>query len=228
MRTLIIALLSVSLMACGGGEAPAPKAPKKTESIFVLVENGGTISEVDQPEALNTTINLFHQLTTLSRYRATRDTQIHIVLSAMPNRIAWSGTASQLSAQAADVKELLVFKNTFSDLVMAFEQIETTVKLNQPDTIRLYWIGSTIHVPFQSSEKPVEVEVPQEIPDNLALASIADKLNTLKFMRVHADQDQVLQAYLASLGILKRARQGDIDFALLGEAQTKSRLNSLL
>jgi len=123
---------------------------------------------------------------------------------------------------------LIIFKPTFSDLVMAFDQIETTVNLTQPDSIRLYWIGSTVHVPFQNGNDPIDVEVPQEVPSELALANLASKLTTLKIMRVHPDQDKVLQAYLGSLGILKRARNGDIDFELLGEAQTKSRLNTLL
>ena len=111
---------------------------------------------------------------------------------------------------------------------MAFDQIETTVNLTQPDSIRLYWIGSTVHVPFQQGNDPIDVEVPQEVPSELALANFANKLTTLKIMRVHPDQDKVLQAYLGSLGILKRARSGELNFELLGDAQTKSRLNTLL
>ena len=83
-------------------------------------------------------------------------------------------------------------------------------------------------MPFQQGNDPIDVVVPQEVPSELALANLASKLTTLKIMRVHPDQDKVLQAYLGSLGILKRARNGDIDFELLGEAQTKSRLNTLL
>ena len=81
---------------------------------------------------------------------------------------------------------------------MAFDQIETTVNLTQPDSIRLYWIGSTVHVPFQNGNDPIDVEVPQEVPSELALANLASKLTTLKIMRVHPDQDKVLQAYLGS------------------------------
>ena len=226
MKALLFSILLFTLPACGE-QAPTPKA-QRSEAIFVLIENGGTIMEEDQADALNTALHLFQQLTSLGRRKATRSAQIHIILSALPNRIAWSGTPGQLLAQAEDVKNLIIFKPSFSDLVMAFEQIETTVNLTQPDNIRLYWIGTTIHVPFQSTNNPVEVEVPQEVPSNLALSRLSSRLSTLKILRVHPDQDQILQAYLASLGILKRARNGDLDFVLLGNAQTKSRLKTLL
>jgi len=226
MKLLTAIVFVFTLVACG--EQSPPAQAQKIESIFVLVENGGTIVKEDQGEALNTALNLFQQLTTLGRRRATRNTQIHIVLSAVPNRIAWSGTPDQLMAQAEDVKNLITFKRSFSDLVMAFEQIETTVNLTQPDSIRLYWIGTTIHVPFQTTDEPIEVEVPQEVPSDLALSRLSSRLSALKIMRVHPDQDQILQAYLASLGILERARKGELDFSLLGEAQTRSRLKTLL
>jgi len=226
MKILTTIVFVFALVACG--EQSPPAQAQKTESIFVLVENGGTIMEEDQGEALNTALNLFQQLTTLGRRRATKNVKIHIVLSAVPNRITWSGTPGQLLAQAEDVKNLITFKRSFSDLVMAFEQIETTVNLTQPDTIRLYWIGTTIHVPFQTTDKKIEVEVPQEVPSNLALSRLSARLSSLKIMRVHPDQDKILQAYLASLGILERARKGELDFSLLGVAQTKSRLKTLL
>ena len=70
--------------------------------------------------------------------------------------------------------------------------------------------------------------MPQQVPANLALPNFSDRLSVLKIMRVHPDQDQKLQAYLSSIGILSRAKSGDLDFALLGDAQTKSRIDSLL
>lgn len=227
MKFITTLIFTFALVACGEQTPPTP--PNKTEAIFVLIENAGTVMEEDQAEAFNTALHLFQQLTTLDRRKATKDTQIHIVLSALPNRIAWSGTPDQLMAQAEAVKNLITFKPTFSDLVMAFEQIETTANLIQSDAIRIYWIGTTIHVPFQSNNgEAINIDVPQDVPSNLALARLASRLSVLKIMRVHPDQDQILQAYLASLGILERARKGELDFSLLGEAQTKSRLKTLL
>ena len=224
----LLKILSLSLLLVGCGEqAPVPQA-LPSHAIFVLLENGGTVADADRGDALNTTLHLLEQLTALGRRKATRNAQIHIVLSASPNRIAWSGTPSQLSEQADDVKNLIEFKPSFSDLVMAFEQIETTINLSQPDDIGLYWVGSTVHVPFQSADQAIEVRVPQEVPSDLALGHFADRLSVLKIMRVHPDQDQMLQAYLASLGVLSRARSGELDFSLLGEAQTRSRLKTLL
>ena len=227
MKIIIFTILTFLLAACGQ-QSPNPQAQKR-QAIFVLIENGGTVADADQGDAKETALHLFEQLTKLERRKATRNSQIHIILSATPNRIAWSGTPGQLLAQAIDVKNIIAFKPSFSDLVMAFEQIQTTINLTQPDDVRLYWIGPVIHVPFQSSsDKPIDVSVPQEIPSELALSDFADRLSVLKIIRVHPDQDQVLQAYLASIGVLKRARSGDLDFSLLGAAQTKSHLKSLL
>jgi hypothetical protein len=227
MKHLATIFLCMFLFSCS--ERPATEIKLQTnEAIFVLIENGGTIAPDEQEDALNTSLHLLQQLTKLSRRKTTRNSQVYILLSALPNRIAWSGTARQLLEQAEDIKSLIIFTQSFSDLVMAFEQIETTINLTQPDTVRLYWIGSTIHVPFQDSDKEISVRVPQEVPTELALGNFASRLSTLKIMRVHPDQDQMLQAYLASIGILKRAKSGDLDFALLGNAQTRSKIKDLL
>ncbi len=223
-----ISILFFVLILSACSQDKAQPTPQASEAIFVLIENGGTIAEEDYDEALKTSLNLLQQLTKLGRRKATRHAQIHIVLSALPNRITWSGNAQQLMEQAKQVKDLIAFKKSFSDLVMAFDQINTTINLTQPDLVRLYWVGTTIHVPFQDTNAPINVEVPQEVPANLALAKFADRLSALKIYRVHADQDQIFQAYLGSLGLLAKAKKGGLDFTLLGDAQTRSHINSLL
>ena len=220
-------ILCLFLFSCSD-HANTVNMPQKQEAIFVLIENGGTILSEEQEDALNVSLHLLQQLTKLGRRKASQNTQIHILLSALPNRISWSGTPRQLLEQAEHVKNLITFRQTFSDLVMAFEQIETTINLTQPDSVQLYWIGSAINVPFQDDKSLIEVKVPQEVPANLALGNFASRLKTLKIMRVHPDQDKMLQAYLSSIGILKRAKSGDLDFALLGNAQTSSRIKNLL
>jgi len=229
MKYLAIFILCIFLFSCSDTPSTGERTPNN-EAIFVLVENGGTIAEEEQEDALNVTLHLLQQLTKLGRRKATRDIQVHILLSALPNRIAWSGTPRQLLEQAEHIKSLIIFKPSFSDLVMATEEIETTINLTQPDSVRLYWIGSTINVPFQSndSNSTIVVKVPQEVPSGLALAKFAPRLSVLKIYRVHPDQDQVFQAYLASIEILKRAKSGDLDFALLGAAQTQSKIKNLL
>lgn len=148
-KSIILIVLLLSLTACS---SEIPKQGSQIlipPSIFVLFENGGTVPEKDQEAARDTAFHLLHQLTDLRRRKATRNTQIQIILSALPNRIAWSGTPKQLLEQKDDIKALLSFKQTFSDLVMAYEEIETNIKLTQPNDVKLYWIGPTIHVPFQ-------------------------------------------------------------------------------
>ncbi|MEW8693318.1 MAG: hypothetical protein AB2535_19965 [Candidatus Thiodiazotropha endolucinida] len=226
MKFLKILPVCLFLVACGK-HPPAPQE-RLPESIFVLIENGGTVAENERDEAMETALQLLQQLTSLDRRKATRKAQVHIVLSASPNRIAWSGTPGQLLEQAQEVKKLIVYKPTFSDLVMAFEQIETTINLSQARVVRLYWIGSTVHVPFQKADSEIEVQVPQIVPNNLALRNFADRLSVFKIMRVHPDQDRVLQTYLISIDVMQRARSGALDFSLLGVAQTRSRLKMLL
>ena len=226
MKRVTYLMIFISMMSCAAPPSSGV-VQGKNEAVFVLIENGGTVGEDERQDALSTSLHLLQQLTKLAKRKATRDTQIHILLSALPNRIIWSGTARQLLEQAGYIRDLIVFKNAFSDLVVAFEQINTTINLTQPDSVRLYWIGPTIHVAFQNATKAVEVEVPQDVPA-LALASFATRLSALKIMRVHPDQDQKLQDYLGSIGILDRAKSGNLDFALLGVAQTRSRINDLL
>lgn len=229
MRYLAAVIFCLVLSSCGE-QAPGLSGDKGSEAIFVLIENGGTIAPEEQGDALEVTFHLLQQLTKLDRRKATRGAQIHILLTATPNRIAWSGTPRQLLEQAGEIRDLISFKPTFSDLVMAFEQMETTISLTQAESIRLYWIGSAIHVPIQATDtnSPIEVRVPQEVPANLALGRFAKLLKTLKIMRVHPDQDQMLQTYFASIGVLSRAKSKELDFALLGAAQTKSRMKNFL
>ncbi len=227
MKHFSIIILCLFLFSCSDHSSNESKT-QSNEAIFVLIENGGTIAPEEQDDAMSTALHLLQQLTKLSKRKATRDSQVHILFSALPNRIAWSGSARQLLEQAQNIISLISFKQSFSDLVMAFEQIETTINLTQPDSVRLYWIGSTINVPFQENEGDIEIHVPQVVPANLALGKFADRLTTLKIMRVHPDQDQMLLNYLASISILSRAKSSDLDFALLGHAQTRSKINDLL
>ena len=229
MKHIAPLILCIVLFSCSSHPS-SENTPKNSEAIFVLVENGGTIVSEEQEDAVNTTLNLLQQLTKLGRRHETRNSEIYIILTALPNRIAWSGTPRQLSEQAEEIKSLLVFHQSFNDLMIAFEQMEITINLTEPENVRIYYIGSTVHIPFQpiNNKNKIEVKVPRELPSDLALGNFADRLTTLKIYRVHPDQDQVLQSYLASIGILKRAKSGDLDFALLGKAQTRSKIKNLL
>ena len=222
--SLLAAIVFFSKSETGSATPP----PKPTEAIFVLFENGGTVAMEEQQDAHDTMMHLLHQITKLDRRKATRDVQVYIVLSALPNRIAWSGTPKQMLEQKEDVEALLTFSKSFSDLVMAFEQIKTTSELMGVDRIKLYWLGPTVHVPFQNASNEIVVKVPQVVPPELALSAIAPKLETLKIYRVHPDQDPMLNSYLMTLGILKRAREGTLRFGLYGAAQTNSNLFRLL
>ena len=216
------------LVACSDPAQDTRAPAQKPETIFVIIENGGTVADSDQAHATNTALHLLQHITALSRHKATRNAQVHLILTATPNRLAWSGTPTQLLEQAPHIKELMSFKQSFSDLVMAFEQVETTVTLSGVDKVRLYIIGPFIHVPFQNSDAPIDIHLPQAVPPTLALPNILDHIHVLKFMNVHDDQDMELLNYLRSIGVMARAQQGALEFSLKGTAQTKAALNDLL
>lgn len=225
---LKLIILCLFLAACSD-PAQEPRIPaKQPEAVFILIENGGTVPEEDQAHAMNTALHLLQQVSGLARHKATRGAQVHLILTATPNRLAWSGKPAQLLAQARNVKELITFQPSFSDLVMAFKQVETTIDLSGADKVRLYVIGPFIHVPFQSSDAPIDIHLPQAVPPTLALPDILDHIHVLKFMNVHDDQDMELLTYLRSVGVTQRAQTGKLEFSLKGAAQTKAALDDLL
>lgn len=229
MKHLFSILLSCLFLVACNDSAQENRAPvQKPETIFVIIENGGTVPEKDQAHATKTALHLLQQITALARFKATRNAQVHLILTATPNRLAWSGTPAQLLEQAPHIKELMSFKQSFSDLVMAFKQVETTITLSGADKVRLYVIGPFIHVPFQNSDAPIDIHLPQPVPPTLALPDFLDHIHVLKFINVHADQDMELLNYLRTIGVMARAQQGEMEFSLKGTAQTKAALHDLL
>lgn len=223
MLALLLIYIFVAVMP---DDSHARRKRDSSLAVIVLIENGGTVQNHDA--TMTTVKNLLGQLTNLKRRRATRNAQISIVLSATPNRIAWSGTPKQLLAQAVEVLKLIKFRSGFNDLVLAFEQIDTTIEIAMPEAYRIYWIGPTIHVPFSASDKEIRVSVPQDIPAGLKLAKVAEKASVLKIYGVHPDQDRKLLDYLNASGISKRAARGLMELNLMGQAQTASHLDDLL
>ena len=128
MKDLILILMAIFAITGCGQKAHSNTTKKSEEAIYVLFENGGTVTEEEQEDAKLALLHLFQQFSSLARRKATKHIQINLVLSALPNRIAWSGTPQQLVEQTEYVTSLITFKPTFSDLVMAFDQIETTKK----------------------------------------------------------------------------------------------------
>ena len=157
MHKFIIIIFTILTIA-GCGQAQSTKERAEDNAIFLLFENGGTVPEEQQLDAQETAFHILARASDWRKRRATREAQIYIITSARPNKISWSGTPLQVIEHQEEIMDVLSFRPSFSDLVLAMEQIETTINLNQPDTVRLYWIGPTVHVPFQNSEEPIEVE----------------------------------------------------------------------
>ena len=136
-RAFTAAALSATALglAPGAGAACACKL-----SLYFVIENGGVIGDAEA--AMITIKHALAEATNLRGSRKTRNAEISIVLTANPTQITWSGTPQQLLDNAAAVLELIAFRNTCSDLALAFGQVATTVELTFPDELRLYWIGA--------------------------------------------------------------------------------------
>lgn len=193
---------------------------EKQTAIFVLIENGGTITDKDaQSEAISFMLG---ELADLRKRRATRDTQIHLVLSAMPTEVSWSGTPQQLYDQGARVLELVALRETCSDLVLAWEQIALTARITRPDDLRLIAIGPAIHAGFPCDDEGALITLPQPAPVELRLGEMAGKASYLRMLNVHADQDQMIFDHLEAAGVLARVDAGELDFDLMGAARTRA------
>ena len=105
-------------------------------TFFVVFENGGVVTDPeDQMETARLTLS---ELTDLRRRRATKDATIHIITSANPTEITWSGTPDQLYEQGAAVMEAIQVRSTCSDLSLA-----VTVRARRSAALRVGPIVST-------------------------------------------------------------------------------------
>ncbi|AQQ04134.1 hypothetical protein B0E33_11470 [Roseibium algicola] len=195
-------------------------------AIFLVIENGGVVTD---RKAAETSINyLLGELVKFRRRRATKHALIHIVLSANPTEVTWSGTPAQLYEQGHTVLELIKFKDTCSDLVLAWEQVELTTRITMPDEIRLIGVGPMINASFPCDEGDTTIKLPQPAPKKLALAELAKKASQITLLNVHADQDAVYLNYLQKAGILRRAKKGEIEFDLMDAARTRAANGKIL
>ncbi|PRY94794.1 hypothetical protein BCF33_0394 [Hasllibacter halocynthiae] len=195
-------------------------------TFFIVIENGGVVTD---PEGqMVTARHLLGELTELRRRRATRDSTIHIITSANPTEITWSGTPEQLSQQGAHVLEAIQFRPTCSDLNLAWQEVRNNVRITRPDDLRLVQIGPFIHAGYPCDEGDGLITLPQAVPADVQLGSLAVEASFLRLLNVHADQDEMVLEHLESAGALEHARAGALDFDLMDAARTRSNLGSIL
>ncbi|ARE41328.1 hypothetical protein RGUI_3187 [Rhodovulum sp. P5] len=211
-------LLSVS--------AGAIAAAQTKSAIFLVIENGGVVT--DREAAIETISFTFGELAQLRRRRATKDTQIHLLLTANPTEVSWSGTPQQLFDQGQHVLELIEFRDTCSDLVLAWDQVRLTARITMPDDIQLVGIGPMIHAGFPCDSGETTISLPQSAPAGLALADLAGQASVVRMVNVHADQDEVYLDYFTDAGLIERARAGAVDFDLMDAARTRAALGHIL
>ncbi len=195
-------------------------------TFFVVFENGGVVTDPDgQMAAARLTLS---ELTDLRRRRATKDSTIHIITSANPTEITWSGTPDQLYEQGASVMKALAIRPTCSDLALAWEQVRTTVRITRPDDLRLIGIGPFIHAGYPCDEGDGLITLPQAVPPAVHLGAMAMGASFLRLLNVHADQDEMVLEHLEGAGAIARVTAGELDFDLMDKARTISNLGSIL
>lgn len=220
------ALLATTALALACGLAPVgTQATEEPEhlAIILVVENGGTVQHSESVREAAS--HLLAEITQLRRHRATRDAEITLILSAAPTQVSWSGTPEQLLMDAEGVLALVEVRPTCSDIVRAWQQAETVLRVTMPDEVRLYSIGPAIQAGFPCDGQTISL--PQAVPPEMALARLAEQASVLRLLEVHPDQDEMLLAYLEANGLLERARTGQMQLDILDEARTRARLGNL-
>ena len=91
-----------------------------------------------------------------------------------------------------------------------------------PDEYQLIAIGPMIHAGFPCDEGDTTISLPQDVPTDLMLGELASAASVVRLLNVHADQDEVYLDYLRDVGLVERARNGEVDFDLMDAARTRA------
>lgn len=226
MFTVKILMLSLLLLTSG---VHASSRSNDASPIFIVYENGGaTAGKEERQQATKTILNLLAQASQLGKRKSTRNTPIILIATHQPHGMLWTGTAEQLLASTKHVKKLLTFHDGYSDLTRAYELINTTIALRGISTMRIYHVGSFINIPITAGSGKITVEVPQDIPADLALSKFSSKVTTLSLLNVRKEQKVTLQIYLESIGLLERKAKGTLNLNVFEATETNANLKRLL
>lgn len=221
-RTLAAFALTLALAPIPSGAGDASSDP----AYFVVIENGGVVTDREAAQAvINETLGT---LSEMRRRRSARNAQIHIILSASPTETAWSGTPAQLYEQGAAVLEVISFRDSCSDLVLAYEQVALTARITRPSEVRLIGIGPFIHAGYPCDQGDTTITLPQPVDAQIKLAEIAAEATFLRLLNVHADQDQMVLDHLDASGVMARIDAGELEFDLLDPARTRAASGAIL
>ena len=216
--------LAMAGLAATGPHLPAAAEDEKKAAMFVVIENGATATE---PEAITHTLrNLFGEIVEQRNSRATRQTEINIITSANPTAVTWSGSAQDLFDQGQAVMDAITFEQTCSDVVRAWDQVDTLVMLRAPEIVDLVSVGPAIQYGFPCES--ATISLPQAMPQELKLGDLAHSARSLRMYDVHPDQDEALAAHFAQTGVLARGHAGELELEVRDPAGTRALYGNLL
>ncbi|MEM1149928.1 MAG: hypothetical protein AAGI03_05125 [Pseudomonadota bacterium] len=215
------------ILVLGAASLTSPAAADDDDgklAIFVVVESGGTVQ--DQEAVRTTAHHVLAELTELTSRRANRDAEISIILTSAPSSVAWSGTPRTLQKNPQLAMDSIQFRQTCSDLRLAWDQVGLLQQITMPDRSWLIAIGPQIHAGFPCGDD--EISLPQPAPLGLKLTDLALNAERVRLLEVHPDQMEVMVSLMRSSGVLQQAHDGALDFNLMDPSRTHAKRGKLL
>jgi len=136
--------------------------------------------------------------------------------------VLFSGTGRQLESEGGRIAAAIEhFQPNCNDLVRSFSNIENDIKSAGHTRIRIILIGRFVHVPAPCDGKKV-VPVPQDLPDELPLASILKRVRYAEFtaLAVHPNQYAPVLAYFEN-NRLSDKKHINIEVLRIDETRTR-------
>ena len=218
---------AIALAASLFGTAPSALGDEEpTRTVFLVLENGGTATDAEGlQETLRQTLG---ELSKIFRRRAARETEIVIISTADPTTAFWSGPVKDLKGHARLILEAAAVRNTCSDLLMAYDEVDTLRQIIAPDEHWIIHVGGLIHAGFPCHEDEAAITVPQPAPPGLKLGQLAADAALVRLLHVHPDQDPVYLGVMKSAGVVEKGHSGTLDFDLRDVERTRSAYGKLL
>lgn len=221
-RLLLILFLAIILAA----ESVHAMRNKPQRTAMVVIDNSSTTLVGDRKKATRNIHVFLQELAKLRRHKPSRNMRIQIILTTKPNSISWVGRPADLHKAAPKIMKMIEFRETCSDLELAFREMDTTVeiekanKTNSLNRFDIYVMSPMINVPFTTCDSNPVVNLPQEVPQGLLLGKLAKQANSINLFNVNDDQKENYLDYMKRLGL-------KASWDIKGLVETSARLSEL-
>ncbi|MEO0632334.1 MAG: hypothetical protein AAFY46_16645 [Planctomycetota bacterium] len=202
--------------------------PVPTRAIFVIVENGITVTGKTAETNLQITKSVLGQIRGMKIRDGAETTTLHVILTSDPGRILWSGTPRDLKRQAAALVQRIEFVPTCSDLARTYELVDVTRRIERPDETLIFAIGPGLNLGYPCGEGDLEITLPQPMPRGFKLPEIALEASKVALLNLHHSQLPVMLGLFSRTGVMERAQTDALSLHILDEARTRAAINTIL